>query len=635
MATTKGLTDMARHRWVAGLAALGVGAAASLAAMATVAPVARATAPTTAYAIIGTITLPAGADQVVVDANDDTVYVGSWSNSVLFTYPPGATSGNPSTVLPLPGRSGSLAVDSTDDTVYVRSGSGVRIWVTPAGRRVDDTILFGSFSQYINLTSLAVDSDDDTIYSSLMYYQNDDSIFAVKGRNTDDSVARQGIGGQTVALGVDQQDDTVWIGGFDTDTLRTMAGSTLQVASVPGTFTDPRDLVVDSVSHMAFVSTMVGSQAILQKVSRTGTVATWSDPSTTGSFTGLSLNPLGTRAVFKSGNNDDSLWVVDTATMQADGPGLTIPSINQTAQASSGLIYVASYSNQPLRVVAEVQGSLNVSSAQAGDVLALTVTPTPATAAGQPVVVDDSTVASVSFGGVSAPVTHTGANTFSVTAPNGVTGSVEAVATLDGGLALSLGQVNFGGGAPPVPATPASAPRDVVAVAGDASASVSWSAPSSPGSFPVAHYLATSTPGAHTCLVTAPALDCGVTGLTNGTAYTFTVKALTGAGWSAASDPSSAVVPRARSKPSIVITGSRDGQRIQVTGSTTGFGMGSILHPWVKLAGRSAYAQGSAQVLVSMDGTFEWGRTTGKTAFVYMQTPDGSVRSNTVTIPAR
>ena len=191
--------------------------------------------------------------------------------------------------------------------------------------------------------------------------------------------------------------------------------------------------------------------------------------------------------------------------------------------------------------------------------------------------------------------------------------------------------------APPAPAppTPAAAPGSVVGVAGDRSATVSWSAPASSGSFPVSHYLATSTPGAHTCLVTSPALTCEVAGLSNGTAYTFTVKALTGAGWSAASEPSNAVVPRESAGPSILITGSRDGNRIEVTGSTTGFGMGGVLNPWVRLAGQSAYAQGSAQVLASMDGTFAWSRTTGKKASVYMQTPDGSVRSNTVTIRAR
>jgi hypothetical protein len=81
--------------------------------------------------------------------------------------------------------------------------------------------------------------------------------------------------------------------------------------------------------------------------------------------------------------------------------------------------------------------------------------------------------------------------------------------------------------------------------------------------------------------------------------------------------------------------GARDGLRIEVSGSATGFGMGAILNPWVMLAGQSAHFRGSAQVLVSTDGTFEWGRTTGRKAPVYIQTPDGSVRSNSVTIQAR
>ena len=191
-------------------------------------------------------------------------------------------------------------------------------------------------------------------------------------------------------------------------------------------------------------------------------------------------------------------------------------------------------------------------------------------------------------------------------------------------------------GAVPVPPSPApppvpsSEPLDVAAVAGDASALVSWSAPASSGSFPVTYYLATSAPGGRTCLTSG--LSCTVAGLTNGTAYTFRVQALNGAGWSVSSEPSNAVTPAAVPRPTITITGAREGKRITVSGTTTGMGMGAILRPWVRLAGQSAYAQGSAEVLVSMNGTFAWSRRAGREASVYMQTQDGSVRSNTVTI---
>jgi hypothetical protein len=84
-----------------------------------------------------------------------------------------------------------------------------------------------------------------------------------------------------------------------------------------------------------------------------------------------------------------------------------------------------------------------------------------------------------------------------------------------------------------------------------------------------------------------------------------------------------------------VITGSRDGGRIQIGGTTTGFGTGGELLPWVRLAGQGAYSAGSRTILVGMDGTFEWSRRSAKRASVYVATPTGDVRSNSVTIAAR
>ena len=186
----------------------------------------------------------------------------------------------------------------------------------------------------------------------------------------------------------------------------------------------------------------------------------------------------------------------------------------------------------------------------------------------------------------------------------------------------------------PVPApTPASAPRDVVATAMDRAASVTWIAPGSSGSYPVSTYLVTSAPGGRTCL--AVTLNCEIAGLTNGTAYTFTVAALTGAGWGPASDPSNAVTPTALSRPSILITGSRDTadpRVVRVSGETEGL-VGEQLLPWTRQAGQSEFTTGSGLRTVAADGTFTWSRRSGKALSVYFT--HEQIRSNVVRLPAR
>jgi len=95
------------------------------------------------------------------------------------------------------------------------------------------------------------------------------------------------------------------------------------------------------------------------------------------------------------------------------------------------------------------------------------------------------------------------------------------------------------------PATPA-APT---ATAGDSQASVTWTKPADGGST-ITGYTVTSAPGGKTCTTSnADTLTCDVTGLTNGTAYTFSVTATNGLGTSAASAASSSVTPAAPPVP--------------------------------------------------------------------------------------
>ena len=88
------------------------------------------------------------------------------------------------------------------------------------------------------------------------------------------------------------------------------------------------------------------------------------------------------------------------------------------------------------------------------------------------------------------------------------------------------------------------APTITGVVSGDAQATVSFTAPSSNGGAAITSYTATSNPDGLTATVNqAGSGIIIVTGLTNGTGYTFTVRATNAIGTSAASDASSSVVP--------------------------------------------------------------------------------------------
>ena len=88
------------------------------------------------------------------------------------------------------------------------------------------------------------------------------------------------------------------------------------------------------------------------------------------------------------------------------------------------------------------------------------------------------------------------------------------------------------------------APTIGTPVAGDAQATVSFTAPSSNGGSAITSYTATSSPGGITgTLSQAGSGSITVSGLTNGTAYTFTVTATNAIGTSTASAPSGSVTP--------------------------------------------------------------------------------------------
>lgn len=147
------------------------------------------------------------------------------------------------------------------------------------------------------------------------------------------------------------------------------------------------------------------------------------------------------------------------------------------------------------------------------------------------------------------PSPLTGATCTAAGLTNGTVYSVQVRAANDAGYGTRSARLDV------TPRTVPGAPTAATAVAGNASATVSWTPPGNTGGSPITAYRVTASPGGATCATPANAspmpASCVVSGLANGTAYTFTVAASNAAGTGPVSAPTAAVTPAA---PAVGVT---------------------------------------------------------------------------------
>lgn len=126
-----------------------------------------------------------------------------------------------------------------------------------------------------------------------------------------------------------------------------------------------------------------------------------------------------------------------------------------------------------------------------------------------------------------------------------------------------------------VTTTVPSAPTAVSAVAGYTKARVSWSAPTTNGGAAITSYTVKSVPGNKT--VSSATSPASVTGLTNGTAYTFTVQAVNSVGVGASATTNSITpVVNFTVGSQVVVSTTSSTLTVRKTASTNGTKVGSV-----------------------------------------------------------
>ena len=245
---------------------------------------------------------------------------------------------------------------------------------------------------------------------------------------------------------------------------------------------------------------------------------------------GWSTNTLAPVSVAPGASASATLQVTAPVGVPNSSSVITATATNQAAETYSRLASATHV------IVNTVPGAPVIGTATAGNAQATVTFTAPASNGGSPITsyTVTSSPGNLTASGTVSPLTVSGlvngtGYTFTVRAVNGIgTGAASAASN-------SV--------TPSAPATVPGAPVIGTATAGNAQATVTFTPPASNGGSAITSYTVTANPGGRTASGTGSPLT--VTGLTNGTAYTFSVRATNVAGMGGASAASNSVTPSA------------------------------------------------------------------------------------------
>jgi hypothetical protein len=253
---------------------------------------------------------------------------------------------------------------------------------------------------------------------------------------------------------------------------------------------------------------------------------------------------------------EQSVWTAPITAGAGNTPAVTAK-LSSSGDAAITALEYSGLSAAAGTAAVDTQATASGTTASAGSVSS---GPTAATGAGNELAVgfysDSGFGDSLTAGaGYTARTTIANVGDMELLAEDQVVGAAAAPSASVGTGAKTIWEMTtvvFKAGSQAPPSVPA-APGNVTATAGDKTVIVSWTAPANGGSpitsYTVTPYIGASAQTPTVIAGTPPAASANITGLTDGTAYTFTVSATNGVGTGPASSPSSQVTPTAPTVP--------------------------------------------------------------------------------------